>query len=186
MAIERNPHDSRLRYTKTCIEGAFLKLLEEKSVSDITVIELCEDAGISRKTFYKYYSDPFDLLKGMQDDLFEDFRERIADKPANVYEITPELLRFTDENKVLVKAVFANRGEGNFVDRMIDELYALYAADWRAANPDLSKKQVESLFYYVVSGIIGIVRHWLFDQPERSVNAVIKDANWLMKMSDPS
>ena len=122
----------------------------------------------------------------MQEDLFEDYRERLQQVPANVFEIAPELIRFADENRVLMKAVFANRGEGNFVDRALDDLYDNYASAWQKANPKLSKTQVESLFYYVVSGLFGIVRHWLFDQPERSVDDVIADAEYLMKLSTPS
>ncbi|MBQ9022103.1 MAG: TetR/AcrR family transcriptional regulator [Eggerthellaceae bacterium] len=185
MPIERNPRDSRLRYTKDCLYQSFLAFLEEKPVSDITVIEICERAGVSRKTFYKYYSDQFALLRGMQEDLFEDYRERIADLPADVFAVTPELIRFTDENRVLMKAVFANRGEGNFVDRALDDLYATYATAWQKANPKLSKQQVESLFYYVVSGLFGLVRHWLFDQSSKGADEVIADAEYLMKLSTP-
>ena len=70
--MDRNPKDSRQRYTKESLYASFLELLDEKAVSDITVIEICERAGVSRKTFYKYYSDQFALLMGMQKDLFED------------------------------------------------------------------------------------------------------------------
>ena len=185
MAIERNPRDSRLRYTKECITTSFIDLLAHKAVSDITVIELCDKAGVSRKTFYKYYSDQFDLLRGMQEDLFEDYRERLAGLPADIFAIVPELIRFVDENRVLMKAAFANRGEGNFVDRVIEDLYTNYAPAWRSANPQLSDEQVESLFYYVVSGLFGLVGHWLNDKPKRSADAVIADADYLMHLSTP-
>ena len=186
MPIERNPRDSRLRYTKECIYRSFLELVAEKAVSDITVIELCERAGVSRKTFYKYYSDQFGLLQGMQEDLFADYRDRLESMPASVFAITPELIRFVDENRVLMKAIFANRGEGNFVDRMLDDLYATYAPAWREANPAMGAGEVESLFYYVVSGLFGLVRHWLFDQPQRSAEELIADADYLMRLSTPS
>lgn len=185
MGIERNPRDSRLRYTKDCLYTSFLNLLESKAVSDITVIEICEQAGVSRKTFYKYYSDQFALLRGMQEDLFANYRERLEHLPADVFAITPDLIHFVDENRVLMKAVFANRGEDNFVDRILDDLYATYAPNWQAANPSMSKQEVEALFYYVVSGLFGLVRHWLFDQPKRRIDDVIADAAWLMKLSQP-
>ena len=110
MPIERKPRDSRLRYTKDCLYKSFLEFLGQKAVSDITVIEICERAGVSRKTFYKYYSDQFALLRGMQEDLFEDYRERLAGMPEDVFAIAPELIHFVDENRVLMKAVFAISG----------------------------------------------------------------------------
>ena len=183
--MERRPRDSRLRYTKECLYESFLGFLAEKPVSDITVIEICERAGVSRKTFYKYYSDPFALLTAMQDDLFEDYRELLAGQPAEVSAIMPALIRFVDENRVLVKAAFANRGEGNFIDRVLDDLFATYREAWEQANPKLSANDVEHLFYFAVSGLFGIVRHWLFNRPDMPASDVIAQTTALMHVADP-
>lgn len=183
--MERNPRDSRLRYTKECLYTAFLECLAEKPVSDITVIEICERAGISRKTFYKYYSDPFALLLAMQDDLFRDYLDRLEGQPADVSALMPALIRFVDENRVLMKASFANRGKGNFVDRVLDDLFARYREAWEQANPKLPPLDVEYLFYFAVSGLFGIVQHWLFDHPELSPDEAIAQAVNLMHVADP-
>ena len=183
--MERNPRDSRLRYTKECLYEAFLHFLEEKPVSDITVSEICERAGVSRKTFYRYYADQFGLLMDMQDDLFSDYREDLSNKPADIRQITPALIRFADQNRTLVKAVFANRAEGNFIDRIIDDMWETYRSEWEATNPQMSAVEVESLFYYVVSGMVGLVRHWLFDRPELTAPAVVEQAAKLLEVSDP-
>ena len=116
--MDRNPKDSRQRYTKESLYASFLELLDEKAVSDITVIEICERAGVSRKTFYKYYSDQFALLMGMQNDMFEDYRDLISAEEPDIFRIAPTLINWAGRNRVLVKAIFANRGEGNFIDRM--------------------------------------------------------------------
>lgn len=184
-AIERDPRDSRLRYTRKCLYESFLQFLEEKPVSDITVIEVCERAGVSRKTFYKYYSDQFALLMAMQDDLFEEYRERLKGNPADVEHIMPILIRFVGENRVLVRAAFANQGQGNFVDRVLDDLFATYRQDWEQANPDLPANDVEFLFYFAVSGLFGVVRHWLFDLPDLSADDIVKQAAALMHVADP-
>ena len=183
--MERNPRDSRLRYTKKCLYDSFLGFLAEKPVSEITVIEICERAGVSRKTFYKYYADPFDLLRCMQDDLFEDYRDTLEGQTPEASQIAPMLIRFVDDNRVLVKAVFENRGEGNFVDRILDDLYDMYAQAWGQVNPALTAEEVETLFYFVVSGLFGLVRHWLFDHPDMPVEGVIAQAADMMLVADP-
>ena len=185
MAIERNPRDSRLRYTKACLEEAFLELLAKKPVSDIAVIELCELAGISRKTFYKYYSDQFALLHAMQDDLFQAYREQLEDRPAEVSQIMPILIRFVDQNRVLMRASFANQGDGNFVDRVLDDLFATYRDAWEQANPALPPDDVEYLFYFAVSGLFGIVKHWLSARPDQSADEITAQAAALMYVADP-
>ena len=183
--MERRPRDSRQRYTKKCLYDSFLNLLEGKAVSDITVVEICDGAGISRKTFYKYYSDPFALLVAMQDDLFEDYRSRLLGQPADVSQLMAVLIRFVDENRVLVRAAFANRGQGNFVDRVLEDLFAAYREAWEQANPAMSPADVEALFYFAVSGLFGIVQHWLEAHPEMMADDVIAQAAFLMRIADP-
>ena len=54
--------DYRIRKTKRALASALFTLLSEKSIDDITVIELCECAGIRRTTFYKHYRDKYDYI----------------------------------------------------------------------------------------------------------------------------
>jgi AcrR family transcriptional regulator len=54
--------DLRVVRTKKALTEAFLKLLEQKPLDDITVNELCDTAGVRRATFYKHYSDKFAFL----------------------------------------------------------------------------------------------------------------------------
>jgi AcrR family transcriptional regulator len=179
------PKDSRQRYTKHCLFDSFIKAMKSKPVQDITVCEISTDAGVSRKTFYKYYSDQFGLLKAMEDDLFAGFKEQLAELPANVFEIAPVLIRFSQQHHVLVRAAFENRGEGSFIDRVIDYLYQQYYADWQKANPSMSDDDVDFLFHYVTSGLIGIIRYWLVQVPKMPIKNVIEKADFLMRLSTP-
>jgi AcrR family transcriptional regulator len=42
--------------------------MKEKSVLNITIKEICEHAGLSRSTFYTYYSDQYDLLRQIEEE----------------------------------------------------------------------------------------------------------------------
>ncbi|OUO89477.1 hypothetical protein B5F40_10805 [Gordonibacter sp. An230] len=181
----REPKDSRQRYTKQCLFQSFIDELESKPVSDITVKDICEAAGVSRKTFYKYYSDPFALLRAMEDDLMYGLEMRLRELPANVFDISPMIIGFIDEHRTLVRTTFENRGEGNFIDRMIAYLFDAYHEEWERANPSLSHEDVEFLFHYVTSGWIGIVRHWLNDRPDMTPSEVAAKADTLMRLSTP-
>lgn len=50
-------------FTQDCLYTAILRLMKEKHIDDITVKELVYKAGVSRSTFYRYYSQPIDVLK---------------------------------------------------------------------------------------------------------------------------
>ena len=47
--------DKRIEYTQKTLKNTFLSLLEKKDITNITVSEICTEAGINRGTFYRYY-----------------------------------------------------------------------------------------------------------------------------------
>lgn len=49
-------------YTRTVLINAFEMLLDEKPLEDITVSDICKKAGASRSTFYKYFSDKYEIM----------------------------------------------------------------------------------------------------------------------------
>ena len=54
--------DVRVRKTYQLLFDALRELLREKSFEDLSVLEICEKAGIHRATFYKHFVDKYDFL----------------------------------------------------------------------------------------------------------------------------
>ena len=179
------PKDSRQRYTKQCLYDAFLNALETKQVSSITVSEISKESGISRKTFYKYYSDPFALLFALEEDLFVGLIQELETLPPVIFDIVPALIRFTAEHKTLMRAAFENQRDDGFIDQVMRYIYDTYHVQWENANPLMPQHDVEYLFHYVVSGVIGIIRYWLLRDPELPVEEMIEKADFLMRLSEP-
>lgn len=57
------------------LTNTLLTILQTNSFSKITVNDLCKVAGVSRSTFYVYFSDKFDLLECCMNDLKARFEE---------------------------------------------------------------------------------------------------------------
>ena len=72
------PENRRVRMTKRLMKDAMLELLEKQELAGISVTAICNTADVHRSTFYKYYSDPTDLLHEIE----QDFLERIPSPPA--------------------------------------------------------------------------------------------------------
>ena len=49
-----------------------------------------------------------------------------------------DIIDFVAEHRVVAKAVFENRGEGNLIDRVLAYLHATYHESWEQANPGMS------------------------------------------------
>lgn len=69
--------DLRVRKTKKSIAEAFMALLSEKTIEEMTVNELCDRAGVRRTTFYKHYRDKLDYIAAFAKDLRDKFDDII-------------------------------------------------------------------------------------------------------------
>ncbi len=55
--------------------------MKEKNIREITVKELVEEVDINRSTFYLHYTDIYNMMSTIEEELMEDFRQVIADHP---------------------------------------------------------------------------------------------------------
>ncbi|SDG01547.1 TetR/AcrR family transcriptional regulator [Marvinbryantia formatexigens] len=59
---------------KMCITDALFDLMQEKSISDITVTEIIRRAGVARASYYRNYDSKEDVLVTLIRDVLEHFR----------------------------------------------------------------------------------------------------------------
>lgn len=63
MPIGINKDDLRITKTEKALNIAMFSLLKTRRFGKITVSDICEEALISRATFYAHYTDKYDILK---------------------------------------------------------------------------------------------------------------------------
>ena len=63
--------DKRILRTKAQFRQALITLLDQKRFEQITIKALCDQAGITRITFYAHYADKYELAEDI-------FREMIV------------------------------------------------------------------------------------------------------------
>ena len=65
------------RDTRELIMNSFIELARTKGIDQLTVREISQNCGITPQTFYKYYSDKYDLVfsryRNRVDKLFEEY-----------------------------------------------------------------------------------------------------------------
>ena len=76
--------------TRQILIDAVKSLLEKRQFDDITVQNILDEAGVSRKTFYRYFSDKYDLVNAYYNDYI---MESVISKSKiqNYYEISLDI-----------------------------------------------------------------------------------------------
>ena len=68
-------------FSRDCMVQALIQLLKTKSLSNITITELTERAGVSRMTYYRNYHSLDDIFSSYLKDLVESYRQDVATWP---------------------------------------------------------------------------------------------------------
>ena len=95
--------DLREKKTRRSITNAFLSLRSKKPLEKITIKELCEQAEISKATFYLHYRDIYDLSDLLQLNVIRDILHHVEDPADMVY--NPR-----KSSKEMIDGFYANRG----------------------------------------------------------------------------
>lgn len=64
--------------TRIIIASTLNELLKEKSIGEVSVVEICRKSNISRTTFYKYFKDIYDIHEWL-------WKYYLADYMTNIY-----------------------------------------------------------------------------------------------------
>ena len=176
--------DHRTRVTKMLIRRAFTGLLRQKPIQSISVRELCENAGINRGTFYAHYTDIYDLLAKMEDEMYEDFKKAIepllAGGKTTPVEITAGIFQCLKDNADICAVVLSDYGDKSFVLRLInlgrDVCVEAYSQYFKDATP----KQIEHFYTFASAGCIALLQKWLSDGMTASADELAATAENLM------
>jgi len=61
--------------------SSFTKLLSSFPYDDISVMMICKDAGIDRRTFYRYFDNKRDVLRSYMDSIFNEYLDQLNENP---------------------------------------------------------------------------------------------------------
>ena len=164
MNLPEKPTDRRVLRTKKNIRQAFLHLLSEKSLSQITVKELSDLADINRKTFYMYYSNIEDILAELEDELvlklvhvFE--KELFQKEMFNSYSFFENLNHTIQEDIDLYRILNHSDLLPHLIQRAKNALIEVF---FRKYNISADSDNERYILYaeYAASGILSMYTKW--------------------------
>ena len=164
MNLPEKPTDRRVLRTKKNIRQAFLHLLSEKSLSQITVKELSDLADINRKTFYMYYSNIEDIFAELEDELvlklvhvFE--KELFQKEMFDSYSFFENLNRTIQEDIGLYRILNHSDLLPHLIQRAKNALIEVF---FRKYNISADSDNERYILYaeYAASGILSMYTKW--------------------------
>ena len=158
--------DRRVRKTKALLRHCLAELMKTKKINEITVKELTDMSDLNRGTFYLHYRDVYDLLEQTEKELMEDFNRALEKfEPANPLPHTApfftEVYSIVKENQDIVAILLGENGDLQFQNRLREVVKGKCLKDLMEHYRNLDPGNYTVLFYFILSGCIGIVQYWL-------------------------
>ena len=111
-ALRKRSEDQRSRRTRGRIKDAMLALLASCDFNELSVSELCREAGVTRSTFYRHFANLSEVVDELVDDCFETSRSGArSGGPGGMLDNTRRVAAMTepDELRALYGTFFLNR-----------------------------------------------------------------------------
>lgn len=156
--------DRRKKYTRMVLKDSLIKLLKEKSISTITIKEICELADINRSTFYAHYSDQKELLYSIEEEFIEGMVRTLSQynfsKEEEALQMTVKTLEHIAENSDICQTLLSENSDIHFQKRGMKITQEFIFKNW-LTNSNYDRETIEYINLFVVSGMIHVIKHWL-------------------------
>lgn len=145
------------------VTASLLELMQKMPYEEITVTQLCQSAGVTRRIFYHLFNNKTGALYALMDQKILDIGSAFPE----VEDAAVQFFLYWREQKQLFDALYSNGFVGLLLERMItnvlredyDLLYWLHRKGW---------KQEQEVLIYHITGVMGLVCSWYFRGYDRS------------------
>lgn len=169
-----------MRVTRTIrdFENALITLLEKKFFESLTVDQICKEALMHRSSFYRYFSDKYDLLEQTLNAQINKLTENIDSED----DIIKQLLSYIDKNKDVIRHLAPNSARSSLYTEILNILSQVLLERRNLETNDpivtaLQKSDNPEMLAYVLSGaIIGTFYWWQGNNYDVPTEDVIKFA----------
>ncbi len=167
----QKPVDRRVLKTKRAIRNAFAKLMVEKDINDITVMELSETADINRKTFYNYYSGVYQVVEDIENDIISSYERLLGDvqfresmnAPYQLFERFSQLINMDPE---FFGYLLTMNGNIALITRIMT-LIKDKTREKMTSQLAIEDYKADIMIDFVLSGMLSVYQHWF--SSDRSV-----------------
>ena len=146
--------------TKAYISLALYALMQKMPYEEISVKEICDRAGVSRMSFYRYYSNKDDIFVDYCDDRFEEFYNTMKDvENLSLRQFTLEMFKFVRKYARPIEVLFKANKDFLLLDQLSG--YAKYVVSNLKSDFLITQKNNPTFPYFLAGGLFNVFVYWI-------------------------
>jgi AcrR family transcriptional regulator len=163
----RNPRkpDERARRTRDRLGGAFVALIHEKPIEDVTVQDVLDRASVGRSTFYLHFRDKNDLLLSQLEIFLETTSTALSVGKEASNRVVPVAEMFAHiENQRELYRILADAGRLNDFFDLAQTYFSRGIEDRLRESkrlPKIPQGELEARASALAGSLLSLLRWWL-------------------------
>ncbi|MBO4953917.1 MAG: TetR/AcrR family transcriptional regulator [Clostridia bacterium] len=145
-------NNKRRRESVEKIEKAFVSLLQDRELKEISVSDICKMTGLNRSTFYANFIDIYDLADKIREHLEQDFSAQFKEEQGRESYGAVTMFKHIKDNPLFYQTYFKLG---------YDEQHQGMVYDIARAEQDFDNKHIDYHIAFFRSGINAIIKMWL-------------------------
>lgn len=171
MTVKRT---KQVQETRQLLEDSLIHLLKNHSLKELTVSTLCDQAGLSRRTFSRHFSSIDDLLDSIIQKQVIGLYQGLAEHNVQHF---PDLLRlffdYFSKEKNLLKALVQNQRFFSLVDQLNENI---------SKTPLVTKFHIDQyLTAFAIGGMTNLLSQWIKSDFDKTPTEMAQTASMISK-----
>jgi AcrR family transcriptional regulator len=163
--------------------------MKTRPIGEIGIKEICARAELSRSTFYTYYTDVYQLLAEIEEEVVAYFEAMVDDIPIKQgrreFETISQMLQYIADNSNSLRILLSENGDigfqKQFFQRFISKAQRIIL---QGASENSTETYInEGYSVFVVHGAVGLMQYWLKNDMHIPIPTMVK---MLIKLTQPA
>ena len=182
-----NRNEYNRLHTVDAIKLSFIRLYEQSGIDRVSIRAVCEEAGISRTMFYRYFDDKYQVLESIEDELIEGMRQinrRLVDVPLNEYRrgepfpVFVDTARYIRSQEAYFRPLLNVHGDPQFIFRWKKQIRA--DVRQKFVHDSITTFNLDVVTELFAAAIVGLYTYWFFENPALSCEELSEIAGNLL------
>ena len=163
----------RTQMTRLLLRTALIELMQEKSITQITIRAICEKADLNRTTFYLHYTDQMDLLRDVERQVMEQSVEYMKNIHTDhrTQLLVTAFLEYVHKNDLTFRTLLCRDDSERFRRRFVEELMGLIGGELPAYGDDRRTRYTLAFLMY---GSLYVTIRWIEDGYKESEEQIAR------------
>lgn len=162
------------------LRESMLDLLKNKSLNQISITELCKAADINRNTFYKHYSTPYEIIREMEDEMFNTLMDSIKDID-NVNGIILASCKALERDKKMSVIIFSETDSSSLLSKALSSFRNTDITAQKNGDAIIQQSILDKVYLFGEQGTIAIMKDWVLGGFKESAETIAEIISYLIQ-----